>query len=109
MIESQAISFATNLPSYIKTAQNDFGKIVAELERRLGPGAMSQKLNEIAANQAGAIVAFAGTAATNIIGSGFAVVNVLTLLVITPIVTFYFLRDWPGDHPPCRYLAAAPL
>jgi predicted PurR-regulated permease PerM len=24
------------------------------------------------------------------------VVNVLTLLVITPIVAFYFLRDWPG-------------
>jgi len=96
VIESQAISFATNLPAYIKTAQNDFGKIVAALERRLGPGAMSQKLNDIAANQAGAIIAFAGNAATNIIGSGFAVVNVLTLLVITPIVTFYFLRDWPA-------------
>jgi predicted PurR-regulated permease PerM len=96
VIESQAVSFATNLPSYIKTAQNDFGTIVAELERRLGPGAMSQKLNDLAANQAGTIVAFAGSAATNIIGSGFAVVNVLALLVITPIVTFYFLRDWPG-------------
>ena len=57
---------------------------------------MSQKLRDIAANQAGTIVSFVGTAATNIIGSGFAVVNVLTLLIITPIVTFYFLRDWPG-------------
>jgi predicted PurR-regulated permease PerM len=96
IIESQAVSFATNLPSYIKTAQIDFGKIVAELEHRLGPGEMSQKLDELASNQAGAIVSFAGTAASNILGSGFAVVNVLTLLVITPIVTFYFLRDWPG-------------
>jgi predicted PurR-regulated permease PerM len=96
VIESQALAFATNLPSYIKTAQNDFGKIVALVERRLGPGVMSQKLNELASNQAGAIVAFAGTAASSILGSGFAVVNVLTLLVITPIVTFYFLRDWPG-------------
>ena len=96
IIESQAVIFATNLPSYIKTAQIDFGKTVAALERRLGPGAMSQKLDEIASNQAGTIVAFAGTAASNILGSGFAVVNVLTLLVITPIVTFYFLRDWPG-------------
>jgi predicted PurR-regulated permease PerM len=96
VIVSQAIAFATNLPSYIKTAQNDFGKIVAESERRLGPGVMSQKLNDLASSQAGAIVAFAGTAASGILGSGFAVVNVLTLLVITPIVTFYFLRDWPG-------------
>ncbi len=96
VIVGQASAFVTNLPSYIATAQKDFGTLVANLEHRLGPGAMSQKLRDIAANQAGTIVSFAGRAATNIIGSGFAVVNVLTLLVITPIVTFYFLRDWPA-------------
>ncbi len=96
VIASQVSILVTNLPGYIKTAQSDFGTMVSQLEHRLGPGAMSQKLNDIASNQAGAIVSFAGTAASNIIGSGFAVVNVLTLLVITPIVTFYFLRDWPG-------------
>jgi predicted PurR-regulated permease PerM len=96
VIASQAVAFAVNLPSYVKTAQNDFGKLVTQIEHRLGPGAMAQKLNDIAANQAGAIVSFAGSAATNIIGSGFAVVNILALGVITPIVSFYFLRDWPG-------------
>ena len=96
IIASQAVAFATNLPAYIKTAQNGFGRIVSLTEHRLGPGAMSQKLNDIAANQAGALVSFAGTAATSIIGRGFAVVNVLALLVITPVVAFYFLRDWPS-------------
>jgi len=96
VIVGQASAFVTNLPAYIATAQKDFGTLIANLQHRLGPGAMSQKLRDIAANQAGTIVSFAGTAASNIIGSGFAVVNVLTLLVITPIVTFYFLRDWPA-------------
>jgi len=96
VIVGQASAFVTNLPAYISTAQKDFGTLIANLQHRLGPGAMSQKLRDIAANQAGTIVSFAGTAATNIIGSGFAVVNVLTVLVITPIVTFYFLRDWPA-------------
>jgi predicted PurR-regulated permease PerM len=96
IIASQAAAFVTNLPAYIKTAQNGFGKFIAQIEHRLGPGAMSQKLNDIVANQAGTLVAFAGTAASNIIGSGFAVVNVLALGVITPIVAFYFLRDWPA-------------
>jgi len=96
LIASQASILVTNLPSYIKTAQSDFGHIVNELQSRLGPGAMSQKLKDLASNQAGAIVSFVGSAASNIIGSGFAVVNILTLLVITPIVAFYFLRDWPG-------------
>jgi predicted PurR-regulated permease PerM len=96
LIASQASILVTNLPSYIKTAQADFGHIVNDLQSRLGPGVMSQKLKDLASNQAGAIISFVGSAASNIIGSGFAVVNILTLLVITPIVAFYFLRDWPG-------------
>lgn len=95
VISDQAVALAHNLPSYISTAQRDFAHLVNDMEYRIGPGLVSAKLRDIAANQAGEIVSFAGTAATNIIGSGFAVVNVLTLLIITPIVTFYFLRDWP--------------
>jgi predicted PurR-regulated permease PerM len=95
VIATQASILVTNLPSYLKTAQADFGQIISDLQSRLGPGAMSQKLRDLASNQAGAIFSFAGTAASNIIGSGFAVVNILTLLIITPIVAFYFLRDWP--------------
>ena len=96
VIADQVVALAGNLPSYIATAQRDFAHLITTAEHRIGPGVVSTKLRDIAANQAGAIVSFAGTAARNIIGSGFAVVNVLTLLVITPIVTFYFLRDWPG-------------
>jgi len=96
VIADQAASLAANLPDYIGTAQKDFAHLVAEMQHRIGPGLVSAKLRDIAANQAGAIVSFAGNAASNIIGSGFAVVNVLTLLIITPIVTFYFLRDWPA-------------
>ncbi len=95
VIADQAVALLANLPAYIATAEKDFAHLITEAERRIGPGMVSAKLRDIAANQAGDIVAFAGTAASNIIGSGFAVVNVLTLLVITPIVTFYFLRDWP--------------
>ncbi len=96
VISSQAAAFVTNLPAYTRTAEKDFGSVILNLQHRLGPGAMSQKLRDIAANQAGTLVSFVGTAATNIIGSGFRVVNILTLFIITPIVTFYFLRDWPN-------------
>jgi len=96
VIADQATALATNLPSYFSTAQKDFAHLVNTAERRIGPGMVSTKLRDIAANQAGDIVSFAGTAASKILGSGFAVVNVLTLLIITPIVTFYFLRDWPA-------------
>jgi predicted PurR-regulated permease PerM len=96
LIVSQATDFVSNLPGYLKTAQADFANILAQLEHRLGPGVVSQKLNGLGASQTGNLIAFAEGAATRIIGSSFAVVNVLALLVITPIVAFYFLRDWPA-------------
>jgi predicted PurR-regulated permease PerM len=95
VIIDQTAALITNLPGYFSVAQHESGQLMAGLQHRLGPGAISQKLRDVASNQAGMILGFVGGAATHIIGSGFAVVNVLTLLVITPIVTFYFLRDWP--------------
>lgn len=94
VIAAQAAAFIINLPTYIQTIQTDFTQLLKNLQQSL-PTNLRLKLQDLASNQAGTIVSYAGKAATNIIGSGFAVVNVLTLLVLTPIVTFYFLRDWP--------------
>ncbi|WP_298222669.1 AI-2E family transporter [Acidocella sp.] len=94
VIAVQAAAFIANLPTYIQTIQADFAKMMQNVQHRL-PYNLRIKLQDLASNQAGTLVSYAGKAATNIIGNGFAVVNVLTLLVVTPIVTFYFLRDWP--------------
>jgi predicted PurR-regulated permease PerM len=96
VIVDQAVALGQSLPGYISATQKSFGHFLNELQSRFGPGLVSTKLRDIATNQAGTLVSFAGTAASNIIGGGFAVVNVLTLLIITPIVTFYLLRDWPA-------------
>ncbi len=94
VIVAQASAFISNLPTYIQTVQTDFAKLMRNVQHRL-PYSLRLKLQDLASNQASSLVAYAGKTATNIIGSGFAVVNVLTLLIVTPIVTFYFLRDWP--------------
>lgn len=96
VIAAQASALVSNVPDYITTAQAVFGHLIADLQHRLGPGSMSQKLRDFAASEAGTIVSFAGATVSRIIGNGFAVVNILALSIITPIVAFYFLRDWPG-------------
>jgi predicted PurR-regulated permease PerM len=42
----------------------------------------------------GLVVGMAGTFVTNIFQSGMAFVQLLSLVLITPIVAFYLLRDW---------------
>jgi predicted PurR-regulated permease PerM len=41
------------------------------------------------------MIPFAVSALSRVIGGGFAIVNALTLVVVTPIAAFYLLRDWP--------------
>ncbi len=95
VIAAQAAAFIANLPTYVQTIQTQLATLLQQMQHRLPPN-WQVKLQDLASNQMGALVSYAGKAATNIIGGGFAVVNVVTLLVVTPIITFYFLRDWPS-------------
>lgn len=94
VITAQASAFIKNMPTYIQNIQGDLTHLLQELQHRL-PRSLQGKLQDLATNQLGEVVSYVGKTATNIIGGGFAVVNIITLLVITPVITFYFLRDWP--------------
>jgi predicted PurR-regulated permease PerM len=42
------------------------------------------------------MLSWLGTATTRLIGGGFALFNVFSLTVVTPVMSFYLLRDWPS-------------
>ncbi len=65
------------------------------MQQRLGPDAVNYKLRDLVSSQAGTMLSFVASALTRLIGGGFALFNVLTLVVVTPVVAFYLLRDWP--------------
>jgi predicted PurR-regulated permease PerM len=74
---------------------------------RLWAAPLLEKLNAISGNGADAIptdttviaqrgIEALGKVAKGIFSSGAALINMLALLLITPIVCFYLIRDWPG-------------
>jgi predicted PurR-regulated permease PerM len=71
-------------------------ELIASLQERLGPEFFDDRVRELVSSQAGAMLSFLTSALRQLVGSGFALFNVLTLMVVTPIVAFYLLRDWPG-------------
>ena len=84
------------LPDYAEAVRRFALSTVDDLQQRLGPEFIDQKLRDLVAGQAGAMLAFVAGALSRLIGGGFALFNVLTLLVVTPVVAVYLLRDWPG-------------
>ena len=81
-------------PSYVDDIRTWAGGVIAELQARLGSEYVDEKLRDLVSGQAGAMLAFVAGALSRIVGGGFALFNVLSLVVVTPVVAFYLLRDW---------------
>jgi predicted PurR-regulated permease PerM len=95
LILSQLGLLVGRVPYYAQLVQGWASHVVADLQQRLGPDAVNSKLQDLVSSQAGTMLAFLASTLTGLITGGFALFNVLTLVIVTPIVAFYLLRDWP--------------
>jgi predicted PurR-regulated permease PerM len=95
IILSQLGLLLEQVPDYVVEVQAWANGTLSHLQEHLGTDFVDNKLREIVSSHAGAMIPFAVGALTRVIGGGFAIVNALTLLVVTPIAAFYLLRDWP--------------
>jgi len=96
LILAQIGVLLARLPAYVATIGSNVRDLMLDLEAAAGPEVVDARLRELVVSQAGQMMSFLGTAATRLIGGGLALFNILTLLVVTPVVAFYLLRDWPG-------------
>ncbi len=82
------------VPEYTTELRNFAADQIARLQTTLGPALVDEKLRDLVGGQASQIVSFIASTLRGLIGGGFAIFNVFTLLIVTPVVAFYFLRDW---------------
>jgi len=95
LIGQQIGLLVAHLPDYVLALSHFAQNIVAELRASLGPAYVNGKLQDLITSQGGAILSFVAQALTRLITGGVALFNVLELAVVTPVVAFYLLRDWP--------------
>lgn len=83
------------LPAYVVGIGALVRQAMEAAQEALGPEFVDTQLRDLVVGQAGQIVTFLGNAVTRVIGGGMALFSVFTLVVVTPVVGFYLLRDWP--------------
>jgi predicted PurR-regulated permease PerM len=89
----QIIAFLGSLPDFISRTQDRLLPYYAQLQQRLDlPDAA--ELGEIARTRLGTALAWLAGLLEGVVGRGLALANLLSLIFITPVVTFYLLRDW---------------
>ena len=95
LLLAQIAILISRVPAYASGIRDAATDLVSWLQDRLGAEFVDAKLRDLVAGQAGTMLSVMTAAVTRVIGTSFAVFNVLTLLVVTPVVAFYLLRDWP--------------
>ena len=92
----QIEALVTKAPEYIVNAATRLQPMIEPLRSRLGLEPLSlRELQAEASQWAGQALSILGGVASRVAQRGAAVINVLALLFLTPVVTFYLLRDWP--------------
>jgi predicted PurR-regulated permease PerM len=95
LIQGQIIDLIVQMPRLISAVQRWATPLLAGLEERFGAGQV-QEIRQALGGQLGGILKWIAGAFQQLLTSGLALVNILSLLFITPTVSFYLLRDW--DH-----------
>ena len=83
------------IPQYATLLQHWASGVLTDLQGQFGPELVNDKLRDLVSGQAGSMLSILLSTVTGLIGSSFAIFNVLSLAVVTPVAGFYLLRDWP--------------
>lgn len=93
VIELEGAELARRAPAAIQSGRAEIEALLELARQRLSPDE-AEKLRDMAASIATGATAWAAVLAQRVIENGLALANLLSLIVITPIVSFFLLRDW---------------
>ena len=93
VVEGQARSLSAALPALIESGWGWLGPWVEELRARFDLST-DEELQEALQSYAGNLGEWATGMLAGLVSGGAVILNIISLVVITPVVSFYLLRDW---------------
>jgi predicted PurR-regulated permease PerM len=93
LIQNQVVTLIAKVPSFVTFLQNQLGKLMDLLQQRL-PADQMDKLRDMVGTKLGEALSWLASLFQGLITSSIAILNIVSLVIVTPIVTFFVLRDW---------------
>lgn len=91
LLSDQIVSFIHELPAYIEQVRTTAMPYINDMLSRFG---VARGTSQAALTAAPPLMDIVSTVGIKLLSSGAAFFNLLALLMITPVVAFYLLRDW---------------
>lgn len=92
-ISDQVSQFIINIPTYKTFLQNKTSLLISSKITNLEPN-FANKIQDFFHNFSGEFFKYVLDIISNIWDSGLAIINIMSLVFVTPILTFYLLKDW---------------
>jgi predicted PurR-regulated permease PerM len=93
LVQGQIVHLLQRLPGLVNTSQEQFAHLMQLLRRHL-PAVEAEKVRDVVSTKLGNVVAWLAGLFQSMITSSFAILSILSLVIVTPVVTFFLLRDW---------------
>ncbi len=93
LLQAQVIDLAARIPDLIDALRRQAEPLLTELRAQLPADAL-QRLGQAAGSFAGQAAGWLTAILADLWSGGMAFLNLLSLVLITPLVAFYMLRDW---------------
>ena len=93
LIEGQVVQLIERMPALVRVLQDQIGNLLLLLQERLPAEDVGKLRDHLGAKLGEVLVWFVGLL-QGMITSSIAILNIVSLVVVTPIVTFFLLRDW---------------
>lgn len=93
IIDDQLGQFIRAVPNYLASFARKIEPVINELQQRI-PSLEPERIRDYIRSNMANSLKLVGNVMRSVITNGFALINILSLVLITPIVAFYMLRDW---------------
>jgi predicted PurR-regulated permease PerM len=93
LLSNQVSDLIQNLPSYADALKDALSRVIGALQERLSPDQAANLRDTVAQHIGDALRWLAGLIGS-LLSGGVALAETLSLVFVTPVVTFYLLKDW---------------
>ncbi|MGA8403145.1 MAG: AI-2E family transporter [Stellaceae bacterium] len=93
LIQNQVVTLIAKVPALVSFLQDQLGKVISLAQQQLPPDQV-QKLRDMVGSKLGEALSWLASLLQGLITSSIAILNIVSLVIVTPIVTFLVLRDW---------------
>lgn len=93
LLQGQIVQLISRVPSLARALQDQSGRLLQLLQEHV-PAEDVSKLRDLVGAKLGEALTWMAGLVQSVITSSLAILNIVSLVIVTPVVTFFLLRDW---------------